>query len=307
MQEGLVSIITPCYNGEKYVKRILNSVLNQTYGKIQFIFVNDGSTDRTEEIAKEYKEKMEQKGYEYIYIYKENGGQASAINEGLKQVTGQYLTWPDADDELTSDSIQKKVEYLQKHPEFAFVLSEAIVIDEDTNEIIGELKRKENCPSNIFENLVLQKDIWFAPGSYMIRMDKFEEVNPKRQIYESRGGQNWQMLLPLAYQYVCGYLPEKLFKYYVRKNSHSHSTGDYRKEITRIENQEDILKHELEKLQVYDKYRANLEEKYYKEKMNIAYKYGEKLAFLEQYDFFKIKKKLTLKMRIKKIIIKIRK
>ena len=198
------------------------------------------------------------------------------------------------------------MEYLQKHPECAFVVSEAIIIDEDTGKIIGELKREQNYPSNIFENLVRQKDIWFAPGTYMVRMDKFEEVNPERQIYASRGGQNWQMLLPLAYKYTCGYLPEKIFKYYVRKNSHSHLMGDYQKQIERIENQEDILKHELEKLQVYNKYREHLEERYHKEKLNIAYKYREKVVFLKQYDFFKMKKKLTLKMRIKKMIFKVR-
>ena len=52
MEEGLVSIITPCFNSERYVEEFFNSILNQTYPKIEVIFVNDGSTDGTEKIAK---------------------------------------------------------------------------------------------------------------------------------------------------------------------------------------------------------------------------------------------------------------
>ena len=303
MVKDLVSIITPCYNGEQYVERILNSIISQTYSKIQFIFVNDGSTDRTEEIVKKYQERIKNKGYDFIYLYKENGGQASAINEGLKHVTGEYLTWPDADDELTYDSIQKKVEYLKQHPEVGFVLSEAYIIEEKSGKIIGELKRKRNYPSNIFDNLVLQKDIWFAPGTYMVRMDKFIEVNPSKHIYESRGGQNWQMLLPIAFKYICGYLPEKLYKYYVRENSHSHSKGNFEKEIQQIEYMKDILLHEVKDLKVIDKYKDNIYIKYYIDRLNVSFKYRKLEIFLDSYSYLKSKDLLNFKIIIKKIIM----
>ena len=72
MKEGLVSIITPCYNGEKYVEKYLNSILNQTYTKIEVIFINDGSTDNTERIVKNFIKRFEKKGIKLIYIYQEN-------------------------------------------------------------------------------------------------------------------------------------------------------------------------------------------------------------------------------------------
>jgi len=50
----LVSIITPCFNGEFLIHRLLDSILNQTYNNIEFIFINDGSTDKTEEVVKSY-------------------------------------------------------------------------------------------------------------------------------------------------------------------------------------------------------------------------------------------------------------
>jgi len=76
----LVSIITPCYNGESYLERYFNSVLNQTYSNLELIFINDGSIDRTEEIALSYQNIFEQKGIRYVYLYQENAGQAAALN-----------------------------------------------------------------------------------------------------------------------------------------------------------------------------------------------------------------------------------
>lgn len=58
----LVSIITPCYNGEQYIDAYFQSILAQTYTRLELIFVNDGSTDKTEEVALSYREQLEQKG-----------------------------------------------------------------------------------------------------------------------------------------------------------------------------------------------------------------------------------------------------
>ena len=68
MKYPLVSVITPCYNGEKYLDRYFKSILDQTYPNIELIFVNDGSNDKTEEIALSYKNKLEEKKLD-IYTY----------------------------------------------------------------------------------------------------------------------------------------------------------------------------------------------------------------------------------------------
>ena len=105
--EPLVSVVTPCYNGEKYISRFLDSVINQTYDNVEVILVNDGSIDKTEEIALNYKSKFEKRGYKYIYIYQKNAGQAAAINQGLKVLQGKYLIWPDSDDILDKNALYK--------------------------------------------------------------------------------------------------------------------------------------------------------------------------------------------------------
>ena len=135
MTKPLVSIITPCYNGEAFLKRYFESILNQTYPNLELIFINDGSTDRTEEIALSYRERLEKRGITYIYEKQENAGQAAALNRGLKLFTGEYLTWPDSDDEMVSDAVEKKVDYLEQHPDYGFCICKTKVVNENNPEM----------------------------------------------------------------------------------------------------------------------------------------------------------------------------
>ena len=111
----MVSIMTPCYNGEKFVGRYLDSVLNQTYDNIEVVLVDDGSTDKTATVVKSYIPKFETKGYKLIYVYQENGGAASAISTAMPMVNGDFITWFDSDDFYTPDSIEKRVKFLQEN------------------------------------------------------------------------------------------------------------------------------------------------------------------------------------------------
>ena len=116
--EKLVSILTPCYNGEKYIWRLLDSVIDQTYPNIEMFVIDDGSTDNSANLIKSYIPKFESKGYSLTYIYQENSGQAGAINTGLKKISGEYLVWPDADDWYnTNTAITDLVEVFENSPD----------------------------------------------------------------------------------------------------------------------------------------------------------------------------------------------
>ena len=107
----LVSAVSPCYNGETYITRYFEAMLKQTYRPIEIILVNDGSTDKTEEIIMSYKGKLEESGITLKYIKKQNEGLGAAINDGLKHTEGEYLIWPDTDDVLFPESIEKRVSF----------------------------------------------------------------------------------------------------------------------------------------------------------------------------------------------------
>lgn len=95
-----ISIIVPVYNTEKYLRKCLDSLVNQTLDNIDIIIVNDGSTDKSEEIINEYINKYNDK---ITYIKQENMGQARARNKALEYVKGEYLSFVDSDDFVNLD------------------------------------------------------------------------------------------------------------------------------------------------------------------------------------------------------------
>ena len=90
-----VSVIVPIYNVENYIKKCLESLVNQTLNELQIILVNDGSKDKSGNIAKEYADKFPEK---IIYLEKKNGGLSDARNFGIPYAKGEYIAFLDSDD-----------------------------------------------------------------------------------------------------------------------------------------------------------------------------------------------------------------
>ena len=240
----LVTIIIPCYNGQAYLERFIESLKNQTYKNLQIIFVDDGSSDNTLKILRKYTRDFKEFA-QYEVLTKENGGAASAVNYALKHVKGEYLCWADCDDIIEPYAIEKKAQFLDKNEEYALVMNWAKAYDYNTNNFIRNLSiKEEDRNENIFKKLIYP-GVPCYPGVFMIRTRVlFERLNNKTITYDKNVGQNWQLLLPVAYKNKCGYIDEYLYKYFVREDSHSHNTN-YEKELVRIECQERILKETL--------------------------------------------------------------
>ncbi len=220
----LVSVITACYNEEKYIGQLLDSVLAQTYPCIEMICVDDGSTDETARIIQSYISRFQEGGKILQYHYQENRGQAAATNYGLKLVTGEYLCWIDGDDRMSEVCVEKKVEFLETHREFGIVTSDFYMWYENR---IPTLERR----AKIYGKINLQKH-QFYPAligeciienlAHMIRMENLKEVNPKLEIAECREGQNYQLLLPVLYHCKRGFIDEPLAYYRIHDDSHCH-------------------------------------------------------------------------------------
>lgn len=251
-----VSLISPCYNGETYLTHFLDSLLLQTYQNVEFIFVNDGSTDKTEDIFMSYKTKLETKGWSVIYIHQENNGQASALNQGLKIFTGDYLIFPDSDDILYPNHISQKVEFMEQHPELGFAFCKLDAVDEtDINQIKYQMFRKQTTNDNLDLDLINRNNILWTPIGNIFRRSDFLKAHPSKRIYEGTGGQNFQMLFPMACHSKYGYIDSSLGKYVIRKESHSRlkkskEDRDYElidiwlntiKNLTNINNQTKLL------------------------------------------------------------------
>lgn len=110
----LVSIIVPVYQGEKTIKKCLNSIFSQTFQDFEVIVVNDGSTDKTLERLKPFRDKI-------ILINQENKGSNPARNRGYQEAKGKYLLFCDADIEMKPTILEKMVKTLERNPDKSFV------------------------------------------------------------------------------------------------------------------------------------------------------------------------------------------
>ena len=107
----LISIIVPIYNVDRYLRRCIESIINQTYKNIEIILVDDGSSDSSPEICDKYKEKDSR----IIVIHKENGGLSSARNAGLEVAKGTLIGFVDSDDYIASDMYEKLKANMDKY------------------------------------------------------------------------------------------------------------------------------------------------------------------------------------------------
>ena len=286
MQKDLVSILTPCYNTGTILYRLLDSILMQDYPFIEMFTINDGSTDNTEEVIKSYIPKFKAKGYKLTYIYQENSGQSAAINKGLKLVNGEFLIWPDSDDFFSSNSaISTFVSELKNHNnDYAIARSLPTEVAENDCQIISQLAiNSDIAAEEQFLNCLYSKNFIWPPVNYMIKMDAFDKVNPKREIYvEKNAGQNWQMLLPLLFSYKCITINKHLCRVLVRKASHSRGQySTYKQLLKRISSYRNTLINTLDRIYLMQdsekqKYKKEIINNYKLQELDLSVIYGNK-------------------------------
>lgn len=272
-----VSLVTPVYNGETYLSPMLESILKQTYQHMEVILVDDGSTDSTIEVAESYQKKFQEKGYEYRIVKAKHKCAAAAINQGLPFVTGEYLIWPDSDDRLEPESVEKRVRFLELHPEYECVRSLSYYFDQITGEVTrADEKTGDVEKEDLFWD-ILESKTFVCCGCYMLKTKSFFEIYPNNHIpeYEFNVGQNFQMLLPFMYRHKCPTIPERLYGVCVREGSHSRKKLTQEEEERKYSDYEKLIDDIANICRITDKSSRNHME-YWKAKRAywLAVKYG---------------------------------
>ena len=103
MKKGFISVIVPIYKVEKYLRRCVNSILRQSYTKLEILLIDDGSPDACPEICEAYAKTDSR----VRVIHKENGGLSSARNTGLEIAEGEYIAFVDGDDYIHSEMLKQ--------------------------------------------------------------------------------------------------------------------------------------------------------------------------------------------------------
>ncbi|WP_195961157.1 rhamnan synthesis F family protein [Enterococcus casseliflavus] len=155
--EPLVSVIITCYNHEKYVGQCLESVSSQTYKHLELVIINDGSTDNSDQIIRDY---LSHVSLKHEYLVQENRGVCVTRNKGLERAVGKYLLFVDSDNYLDNQYIEKLVETAEKE-EADIVYTDLVNVE--TGELFMEAKPfqlEEFLSSNFIDNCsLIRKEI----------------------------------------------------------------------------------------------------------------------------------------------------
>lgn len=126
----LISIVTPSYNHAQYIEETIKSVLSQDYPHIEYLIVDGGSTDGTQDIIRKYENKLA------WWVSEKDSGQTDAINKGFARAKGDILAWINSDDTYEPGAVAAAVKYLEEHPSVGMVYGDCNFIN-DSGHVIG--------------------------------------------------------------------------------------------------------------------------------------------------------------------------
>lgn len=303
IEKGLLSLLTPCYNGEKHIYRLLDSVLKQDYPSIEHFVIDDGSTDDTKSIIEKYIPLYEKKGYKLTYIYQENSGQSVAINRGLKLIKGEFFAWPDADDfYAVSFALSELVNSLKVQDKtFSMVRSLLRYLDEDNLTEISKTVNLFKNKTDLFEDCLFQTNkFWYVPGTYLCRTETLFKVVKDKEIYtDKNAGQNWQLMLPLLFNYKCYTVDKYLYNVLVRRNSHSRESSFERNKL-KLNSYENTIVSTLDRMIIPKEqlqyYMRKIIDNYVVMNINLYFDFADNTNGREQY---RLKKPKELKLKVR--------
>ena len=228
MKQPLVSIVMAAFNAQKYIRESIDSILDQTFQKYEFIIIDDGSTDNTVEILNSYSDSR------LIIIRNErNIGLAGSLNKGLDKSIGKYIARMDADDISEKNRIEKQVLTLEEHPE--------IGICGTWCQLFGELAAIKRVPVNDDNiRIELLSENPFIHPTVMLRKEIIEHYKLR---YDStmKSAQDYNLWLQFAMKSVMHNIPEVLLKYRI----HFTNTTKIRRE-EQLEYSKQVVIHLLE-------------------------------------------------------------
>jgi glycosyltransferase involved in cell wall biosynthesis len=159
----MISIIMPAFNAEKYIESAIKSVLDQTINDWELIIINDGSFDNTEKLIKRYKDSR------IKYFTQQNYGVSVARNVGLRNMSGDFFCFLDADDYLPPGSLEYRIKKLIKNPDIDYLDGNVEIFDQH---MVNKLDHwKPSYRGNPLIPLLNISNICFFSPTWMIRRD----------------------------------------------------------------------------------------------------------------------------------------
>lgn len=217
----LISIVVPIYNVEKYIHQCLTAIERQSFADYEVILVNDGSTDASGEIARQYAKKYEH----WIIVDKENGGLSSARNAGIERAQGEYICFMDSDDFVTDDYLQKLYDAAMRY-EADLVFADFHEVDE-----AGHVIEQEKEQMRYEVGLVEQEPLLMAltnvgaghyPMTVVVAWNKLIRTDIMKQFRYKEGVLHEDEFLIMPLLLACqrvAWIADDIYAYRQRENS----------------------------------------------------------------------------------------
>lgn len=227
MNHPIISVVMPVYNGEKYLSEAIDSILYQTYTDFEFIILNDGSTDNTEEIILSYDDPR------IVYVKNEENLQiVETLNKGIALAKGKYIARMDADDISLPERFEKQLDILENHLSVQVIFSIVELVNEN-GVTIGSWKDDVDCHTQESMYSFLPRKNCFSHPSVMIRKDV-----AKNYLYiNSKNSEDYNLWLRMMSDGIVFYkIVKPLVKYRVldtsvTRVSNKNGYGAYKKNI----------------------------------------------------------------------------
>jgi len=221
-----VTVLMPVYNGEKYLKESIESILNQTFTDFEFLIINDGSTDRTEEIIKSYKDTRIK-----LVNNETNLKLIKTLNKGLDLAKGKYIARMDADDVSLPKRLKIQVDFMDNNPEIGVSGAWAKVIGGKNKKYIKTYSNFEKIKAtSIFKNILIHPSV-------IIRKEILNKYN-LRYNEESQHSEDYELWARCTKCFPITNIKKYLMLYRIHNEniSHQHSeTQTKNSSLTRIE------------------------------------------------------------------------
>ena len=219
-KEPMVKIILPCYNHEKYVRESIESVLAQTYQNFELLLFDNGSTDRSRDIIKEYEDRA-------TVFYLEKNDLARVRNIWQQESRGMYYAFMTSDDIWMPDKLEKQINYLEGHPEYQACFTWAEYGDENMNILLDytyTLYKQENRTNAGWLKYFCEKGNCLCSPSMVMKSENLLEITSTCFVYWQLSDlEQWVRFLLKGWQFYI--YPEVLVK--MRKHNQAVSYSDY--------------------------------------------------------------------------------
>ncbi|MHA1583973.1 MAG: glycosyltransferase family 2 protein [Promethearchaeota archaeon] len=216
MNLPLVSVIIPTFNRANLLKRVINSVLSQTYEKLELIIINDDSTDNTENIIKTFHDNR----IKYLKNSRNRGPQFSR-NRGIYLAEGEYINFLDDDDEFYRYKIEKQInQFINSHNNKIGVITCDLFYISSISKKLQKNRLKGNIHSNLLKNYCV-----YGTAPMLIRKKSLKGIYFDQSL---ESNQEYDLMLQLSKNFEFDFLPEPLVNYY---NSDNQISMNFKKKI----------------------------------------------------------------------------